>query len=117
VGDTVDFTLANGRDSTIWMPHDPVWSIWDATADTLIYPYYVLWVIVSLGPDSSVTYQWPQIDYHLNQVSQGNYAVNIGYSKRMNPWDASHTVTDTFYIGGPSRVEPGTWSSIKALYR
>jgi len=117
VGDTVSFTLYNGRDSTIYMPHDPVWSVWDASADTLIYPQFVLWVSVPLGPDSSLTYDWPQIDYHLNQVSQGNYAVSVGYSKRMSPWDASHTVTDTFYIGGASRVEPGTWSGIKALYR
>ena len=117
VGDTVAFTLANDRDSTIWMPHDPVWSIWDTSADTLIYPYYVFWVIVSLGPDSSATYQWPQIDYHFNQVAQGNYAVNVGYSKRLEPWNAGNTVTDTFYIGGASMVEPGTWSGIKALYR
>ncbi len=117
VGDTVAFTLYNGRDSTIYMPHDPVWSVWDATADTLVFPSTVFWVIVPLGPDSSATYLWPQIDYHLNQVSAGNYAVDVGYSKRMDPWDASHTVTDTFYIGGASRIEPGTWSSIKALYR
>ena len=73
VGDTVRFTLMNGSDSTIYMPHSPVWSVWDASADTLVFPALVLWIIVGLGPDSSATYQWPQIDYHLNQVSQGPY--------------------------------------------
>ena len=70
VGDTVSFTLTNNRDSTIYMPHSPVWSIWDVSADTLIFPSPVFWIIVPLGPDSSETYDWPQIDYHLNQVSQ-----------------------------------------------
>lgn len=117
VGDTVAFTLYNGRDSTIYMPHDPVWTIWDASADTLVFPSAVFWVIVPLGPDTSATYHWTQIDYHLNQVSAGSYAVSVTFSRRMEPWDASHTVTDTFYVGGASVEEQGTWSSIKALYR
>ena len=29
IGDTVSFTLTNGRDSTIYFPCLPVWSIWD----------------------------------------------------------------------------------------
>ena len=117
VGDTVSFTLTNNRDSTIYMPHSPVWSIWDVSADTLIFPSPVFWIIVPLGPDSSETYDWPQIDYHLNQVSQGSYAVEVGYSPQLEPWDPSYTVTDTFYVGGASPVELGTWGGIKALYK
>jgi hypothetical protein len=117
VGDTVSFTLTNNRDSTIYMPHSPVWSIWDVSADTLVYPSTVFWVIVPLGPDSSETYTWPQIDYHFNQVSQGNYSVEVGYSPQMVPWDPSYTVTDTFYVGGASALELGTWGGIKALYK
>jgi hypothetical protein len=117
VGDTVSFTLANGRDSTIYMPHSPVWSIWDAAADTLVYPSIVLWVIVSLGPDSSETYKWPQIDYHFNQVSQGSYLVTVTYSPTLEPWNPNFTVQDSFYVGGASTVEAGTWGSIKSMYR
>jgi hypothetical protein len=117
VGDTVSMTLTNNRASRIYMPHSPVWSIWDVSADTLIYPSTVFWIIVPLGPDSSETYKWPQIDYHLNQVSQGSYWVEVGYSNQMEPWDPSNTVTDTFYIGGASNTDRGTWGGIKALYR
>lgn len=117
VGDTVRFTLTNNRDSTIYMPCSPVWSVWDASADTLVYPALVLWVIVPLGPDSSETYQWPQIDYHFNQVSQGSYWVEVTYSPQMVPWNPNFTVTDSFYVGGASATELSTWGSIKSLYR
>lgn len=117
VGDTVRFTLMNGSDSTIYMPHSPVWSVWDASADTLVFPALVLWIIVGLGPDSSATYQWPQIDYHLNQVSQGPYRVEVTYSPQMSPWNPNSTVTDSFYVGGASATEPSTWGRIKSLYR
>ncbi len=117
VGDTVRFTLTNNRDSTIYMPHSPVWSVWDASGDTLVYPASVWWVIVPLGPDSSETYKWPQIDYHFNQVGEGPYWVEVTYSPRMVPWNPNFTVTDSFYVGGASTTEPGTWGSIKSLYR
>lgn len=117
VSDTVSFTLTNGLDSTIYMPHSPVWSIWDAGADTLIFPASVFWVVVPLGPDSSETYKWPQIDYHLNQVSQGPYRVEVTYSPTLEPWNPNFTVQDSFYVGGASAVEVGTWGSIKSLYR
>lgn len=117
VGDTVSITLTNNRDSRIYMPHSPPWSIWDASADTLIWPSMVFWVIVPLGPDSSETYKWSQVDNHFNQVPEGSYWVEVNYSHQLEPWDASNTVTDTFYIGGPSATEPGTWGGVKALYR
>jgi hypothetical protein len=117
VGDTVSFTLTNNRDSAIYMPHLPEWSIWDVSGDTLVYPSTVFWIIVSLGPDSSDTFYWPQIDYHLNQVSQGSYWVEVTYSPQLEPWNPNYTVTDTFYVGGASTTEPGTWGDIKALYR
>ena len=117
VGDTVRFTLANGLDSTIYMPYSPVWSVWCATGDTLVFPNLVYWVTVPLGPDTSETYTWPQIDYHLNQVSQGPYWVEVTYSPQLVPWNPSFTVTDSFYVGGASAAEPSTWGSIKALCR
>lgn len=117
VGDTVSFTLSNGLDSTIYMPHSPVWSVWDATADTLIFPGSVFWVVVALGADSSETYKWPQIDYHLNQVGQGPYRVEVTYSPTLEPWNPNVTVQDSFYVGGASDVEVGTWGSIKSMYR
>jgi hypothetical protein len=117
VGDTVYFTLSNHRDSTIYMPCLPPWSIWDASADTLVYPGTVFWVIVGLGPDSSETYGWSQIDYRLNQVTQGTYWVEVTYSRRLNPWNAAFTVVDTFYVGGASSLEVSTWGRVKALYR
>ena len=117
VGDTVRFTLTNGLDSTIYMPHSPVWSVWDATGDTLVFPNLVYWITVPLGPDSSETYKRPQIDYHLNQVSQGPYWVEVTYSPQLEPWNPNFTVTDSFYVGGASAAEPSTWGSIKSLYR
>ena len=117
VGDTVRFTLTNNTDSTIQMPHSPVWSVWDASGDTLVYPALVFWVTVPLGPDSSETYQWPQIDYHLNQVSQGPYWVEVTYSPQLVHWNPNFTVTDSFYVGGASATEQSTWGSIKSLYR
>jgi hypothetical protein len=117
VGDTVHFTLTNNRDSTIHMPCLPPWSIWDASADTLVYPNTVFWMIVGLGPDSSETYGWSQIDYHFNQVPQGQYWVEITYSRRLVPWNPAFTVADTFSIGGASSLDTGTWGSIKSLYR
>jgi hypothetical protein len=117
VGDTVSFTLTNNRDSTIHIPHSPEWSVWDASGDTLIFPSTVFWVIVSLPADSSDTYYWPQIDYHLNQVAQGTYWVEVTYSPQLVPWDPSFTVTDTFYIGGASATDLSTWGNIKGLYR
>ena len=117
VGDTVSFTLTNGLDSTIHMPHSPVWSVWCATGDTVVYPNIVFWVIVPLGPDSSETYKWPQTDYHLNQVAQGPYWVEVTYSPQLVPWNPSYTVTDSFYVGGASATEQGTWGSIKSLYK
>jgi hypothetical protein len=117
VGDTVSFTLTNNLDSTIYMPHSPVWSIWDATGDTLVYPSTVFWVVVPFGADSSETYKWPQIDYHLNQVPQGPYWVEVTYSPQLEPWNPAFTVTDSFYVGGASVTEQGTWGSIKSMYR
>jgi hypothetical protein len=117
VGDTVRFTLTNNTDSTIYMPYSPVWSVWDASADTLVYPYLVFWVTVPLGPDSSETYLWPQFDYHLNQVSQGPYWVEVTYSPQLVPWNPNSTVIDSFYVGGASATEPGTWGSIKSMYK
>jgi hypothetical protein len=117
VGDTVSFTLTNGLDSTIYMPHSPVWSVWDAAADTVVYPYIVLWVIVPFGPDSSETFNWPQVDYHLNQVGQGPYEVKVTYSPTLVPWNPAFTVQDSFYVGGASDIEEGTWGSIKSMYR
>jgi hypothetical protein len=117
VGDTVYFTLDNQRDSTIYMPCSPPWSVWDASADTLVFPGTVFWVIVGLGPDSSETYGWSQIDYHLNQIAQGTYWVEITYSRRLDPWNAAFTVADTFYVGGASAVDVSTWGRIKGMYR
>ncbi len=117
VGDTVSFTLTNNLDSTIYMPHSPVWSIWDTAADSLVYPYNVFWLITSLGPDSSETFKWPQIDYHLNQVGQGPYRVQVTYSPSLEPWNPNFTVQDSFYVGGASAADAGTWGSIKAMYR
>lgn len=117
VGDTVSFTLTNNRDSTIYMPHSPVWSIWDATGDTLVYPASVFWIVVPLGADSSETYRWPQIDYHLNQVPQGPYWVEVTYSPQLEPWNPAFTVTDSFYVGGATATEYGTWGRIKSIYR
>ncbi|MGD9140454.1 MAG: hypothetical protein PVJ42_02835 [bacterium] len=117
VGDTVSFTLANGLDSAIHMPHVPVWSVWDTGADSVVYPQDVFWVVVSLPADSSATYKWPQIDYHLNQVSQGLYRVKVTYSPTLEPWNPSFTVQDSFYVGGASDVELRTWGRVKSLYR
>ena len=117
VGDTVSFTLTNGLDSTIHMPCSPAWSVWCATGDTLIFPNTVFWVITPFGPDSSETYKWPQIDYHLNQVAQGPYWVELTYSPTLEPWNPAFTVTDSFYVGGSSVTKPGTWGSIKSIYK
>jgi hypothetical protein len=119
IGDTVTFTLTNNRDSTIYMPHDPPWLVFDASADTLIYPSIVLWVIVTLGGDSSATYDWDQIDYHWNQVPEGTYWVQISYSEQLEPWELN-TVADTFEVKTdcPSTgTEGATWGSIKRLFR
>ena len=118
-GDTVSFTLANDRDSTIYMPHDPVWTIYDNIADTLVYPSLVLWVIVSLPGDSSATYTWNQDDYHFNPVPAGTYRVDISYSPQMDPWSLS-TVSDTFDLKSdcPSTAsDRGTWGEVKRLFR
>lgn len=117
VGDTVSFTLTNDLDSAIYMPHLPVWSVWDAGADSVVYPQDVFWVVVSLPGDSSATYEWPQTDYHQNQVSQGLYRVKVTYSPTLEPWNPSFTVQDSFYVGGASDVEARTWGKIKSLYR
>ena len=117
VGDTVSFTLSNGLDSAIYLPCSPAWSVWDATGDTLVFPNTVFWVITSFGADSSETYKWPQIDYHLNQVAQGPYWVEITYSPTLEPWNPAYTVTDSFYVGGASTTEYGTWGRIKSMYR
>jgi hypothetical protein len=119
VGDTVSFTLTNDRDSTIYMPHEPPWLVYDASADTLIFPSTVLWVIVPLGGNSSATYEWDQRDYHLNQVPEGTYSVKISYSEQLDPWDLS-TVSDTFDVKTEcpgTGVETTNWGSIKRLFR
>jgi hypothetical protein len=116
VGDTVRFTLTNGLDSTIYFPCLPVWSIWDNTADTLVYPQIVLWVITGLGPDSSETYAWDQRDYGGSQVATGTYRVEVRYSRQMDPWNLV-SVADTFQIGGPTPTESMSWGALKALWK
>lgn len=37
------FTLANSSGSVLWVSHIPVWSIRDASADSLVYPLFVFW--------------------------------------------------------------------------
>jgi len=119
VGDTVSFTLTNGLDSTIHMPHSPVWAVFDLAADTLIYPSLVLWVIVPLGPDSSETYVWDQKDYFFTQVDTGRYEVRVSYSEQLDPWELN-ALADTFAIQEecPSTgTNETTWGSLKALFR
>ena len=119
LGDSVSFTLTNNRNSTIYMPHDPTWTVFDAGADTLVYPSVYLWVIVTLAGNSAVTYTWTQTDYHSNSVPAGRYWVEVSYSPQMDPW-AVTTVADTFDIkvNCPSTaLEASSWGSIKRLYR
>jgi len=118
-GDTVSFTLTNDRDSTIYMPHSPVWVVYDLSADTLVFPLNVFWVIVPLGPDSSETYVWDQKDYLSTQVDTGEYVVRVSYSERMEPWELN-ALADTFAIREdcPSTATwETTWGSLKSLFR
>ena len=114
-GDTVCFTITNNSDSTLWISNMPGWSVWEAAADTLIFPLYVLWAMWSIDPDSSVMDCWPQIDYHLNQVPQGKYYVTIdGVLGNGGP---SASAVDTFTITGASSVSPTSWSEAKSRWR
>ena len=114
LGDTVDFTLDNGSDSTLTFYYLPQWSIWDASADTLVFPQYVLWVVTTFAPDSTQTWSWDQNDYMGNPVSAGSYWVELTFD-----FGAAGPVTmaDTFAVGGASPVESVSWGAIKSLYR
>ena len=117
--DTVSFTLFNGRDSTIHINHVPVWTIYDNTADTLIYPPLVVGVLVSLEGDSSATYTWDQTDYHFITVPAGTYRVDISYSPQMDPWSL-RVVSDTFDLKADcptTAYETETWGEVKRLFR
>lgn len=119
VGDTVSFTFTNGLSDTIWTPHDPPWSIWDAAGDTLIYPLLVFMVVSPIDSGSSVSYSWDQDDYLFNAVSTGTYLVQISYSEALEPWSLS-SVVDTFEIKdtcSTTATLPSAWSSIKRLFR
>lgn len=113
-GDTVAFTLTNASDSVLWMPHLPVWSIHDVSADSLVYPLFVYWMYVSLDTSASATYKWDQRDYHGTQVSAGSYLVEVGGTLGMLGPGVS--VADTFDIGGASGAVPETWGRVKSFW-
>jgi hypothetical protein len=114
-GDTVRFTLANDSDSSFWMNSTPSWRIRSVSPDTLIFPYYVFWLMWSLGPDSSLTFEWDQKDYHGNQVPQGSYYVTVSGSLGMTGPAAS--AADTFNITGASATDRVSWSGLKAGWK
>ncbi len=114
-GDTVCFTITNNSDSTVWINNLPGWSVWDASADTLILPLYVFWAMWSIDPDSSEIDCWTQIDYHLNQVPQGQYYVKI--TGTLGNGGGSVTAADTFNITGASPVAEESWSRFKTNWR
>lgn len=114
LGDTVDFTLSNGSDSTLTFYYLPQWSIWDASTDTLVFPQIVLWVVTTFAPDSTQTWSWDQNDYTGNPVSAGSYWVELTFGMGSG---GSVTMADTFTVGGASPVESASWGAIKALYR
>ena len=115
-GDTVCFTITNNSDSLLWISNLPGWTVWDASADTLIYPLYVLWVMWSIDSDSSATGCWPQIDYHLNQVPAGQYYVKT--DGVLGTGGPGVSAADTFSITtGASPAEEESWSTIKSFWR
>ena len=114
-GDTVFFTLANASDSSFWMTADPPWSVWDDAADTLMFPLYAVWLMHSLGPDSSVTYRWDQRDFHGTQAPTGAYYVKITGSLGMG--GPGVTVADTFGITGATLSNHASWGSLKAEWK
>jgi len=114
-GDTVFFTLANASDSSFWMSAEPPWSVWHDAADTLIYPLYVLWLMHSLDPDSSVTYFWDQRDYHGTQAPTGTYCVKITGTLGMG--GSGVTAADTFSISGATPSNRASWGSLKAGWK
>lgn len=114
LGDTVDFTLYNGSDSTLTFYFLPQWSVWDASADTLVFPQYVLWVVTTFAPDSTQTWSWDQSNYMGNPVSAGTYWVELTFDLGSA---GPVTMADTFMVGGVSPVESASWGAIKSLYR
>ena len=118
-GETVAFVLANSLESTIFMPHSPVWDVFETATGSQVAPAFVYDTIVALDGHGSATDTWNQRDYDGNAVNAGEYRVEVRYSASWRPWVLT-TIVATFEISGScptTAVDRMQWGRFKGLFR
>lgn len=118
-GETVSFVLANALESTIFMPHWPVWAVFEAATGSPVAPAVAYDFIVSLDGHGSATDTWNQRDYDGNAVNAGEYRVEVRYSASWRPWVLT-TIVATFEISGScptTAVDRVQWGRFKGRFR
>lgn len=118
-GESISFVLTNSRDATIYMPHVPVWDVFQTATGSYVAPAFVFDVILSLDSHGSATDSWNQRHYDGHMAGEGEYRIEVAYSVRFNPWVLTTTAT-TFEISGScptTGVEGIQWHRFKNLFR
>lgn len=125
LGETVEFTITNHRDETIWFNGYPFWGCWDV-ATGQGGPCVGLPTLYPLGAGESETHTWEQIDcLTMQPVPAGLYRVKATWSSVSEPLFQD---TEAFFcIGGApgcdavtsvdGLVESSNWGQVKVRYR
>jgi hypothetical protein len=119
VGETVDFTIANGSIFTIAFPMDPIYTICNDTG-TEVFPIIHADWLVFFDPGHWEDFAWQQCYEGGGQVPEGMYYITADHYPNTDPWEPKVSMADTFWISALSSVEPRlypSWGKIKSLFR
>ena len=119
VGETVDFTIANGSVFTIAFPMEPIYTICDE-AGTEVFPVIHAEWLVFFDPGHSEDFAWEQCYSEGGQVPEGLYYITADHYPNTDPWEPMVSLRDTLWISALSSVEfqaYPSWGKIKSLFK